>query len=431
MPINNTKGLDALRALSEGGSPALDAYKQSQMKEQSSRTTALNNALGGQDVSQAVAAAQAKYSPKVPTGGIGVNDLAPAANQFLSQAADKLNAQNYEDQANLTLKSEALRRKQNQMSAEDLQNMLYGASDLMAENQKAKAAEALSTDPVTALANQKAAQRAQLTAFDQESQANAGLAQAALGGNPEAYAQLQAREQQRGDILRAMAATDEQYKQAADQYTGALGTDSAGLLQRYGTDNPAEVQGMLEFLAPQTGDALARSERAIDVGGQERLRQLAPAFGIDPLKAQGMFREGMGNDLSRVGQSQKESAYVSGAPTAGDRKQQDQELADALGFDSAKDYTTLRSKTRMSDDEIQSALQSPEWGTVNSLYEGALTGEVADGYEGFQSAVRDYANSLEKPAGVGEAQWKTHKAKLIQLANTYYKDPTKAAAVVD
>jgi hypothetical protein len=424
MPIKNTAALNALKALSTGGSSGLDSYRQAQMSEQSSRTSALNNALGGQDVATAVANAQAKYAPKVDTSGIGVDALGGAADSFLSEAANKLSAQNYEDQASLTLKAEKLRRaeaERNQPKPEDIENMLLGAADAMAAEQR----EGLSADPVTQLAQRKAALRQQLTDFDKTQLEGVPTVEGAQFLVPEgplreaAIARAQALQEQRGNILREMAGVDEQFKGAAEGYTGRLGTDAAGLLQRYQTENPAEVQDMVEFLSPRQ----AQAERAIDVGEQGRLRELAPMFGIDSNRAAGMFREGEGTALKRTGALNAEEDYVAGKVS---QKEQDAATAEALDMD-ADTFSAVRKSTRLQAPEIANVMASDNWQEISDLTTAyaANGGELDENGEPINTGVEGYRAFVKKSVDAathadGTALDDKEKQALINLATAYY-----------
>lgn len=475
MPINNAKGLAALRALAEGGSAGAASYNQAKSSEAASRTTALQNALGGQDVGAAVAAAQAKYSPAVDTSAPSVGNLGAAADSYLSQQASKLASQNYEDQANLTLSAAKLQQKQNEMSAADREAALTGAADVWAEGQKTDLANTLNHTPLQQLADQKAAQRARLTQFDAEQAAiangTAGVGAAASGvqqgtgaaasgvqqgtgvlpGGPQgtaagasgmvqgtgALAGLTAAAappapDPRGDILREMAATDAAYKQAAEGYAGALGTDTKGLLDTYARADQGDagaVRDLTNWLgANQAAPLLETKGRQIDLSGQSRLRALAPAFGIDPLVAAGRYREGEGNDLARMGQIGKENAAATGAATP---KERDTATAEGLGFDNVSDYKAVRTKSRMSDDEIVDAMNSEAWNGIQDIYQGAVTGEIPGGAAGLQEGIKSFVNGLAKPDGMDDSEWKKKRTQLIQLGSTYFKSPTSTAAGSD
>jgi hypothetical protein len=420
MPINNTKGLDALRALSEGGSAGLNAYKQAQGAEQASRTTALQNALGGQDVAAAAAKAQAQYAPKVPTQGLNVGDLGAAANSYLSQAANKLSAQNYEDQQNLTLQGESLRR--HAVSDKDRMLMLQGASDIKAEGDQEAANKQIEgqygTNAIGTAMEQRKAQAAQLAQLQQGIQASGGgLA------TPETAAQVAALQAQIGQ-------SDQALRGLLGKYAMSAGTDANGFNAAVDEGDMGKVEGLVNFLTPQITQnrqaAEGEAKRKIEMGGQERLRQLAPAFGVNPLVAAGQFQEGKGDDLAIAGNKAKQDAYIADAPTASDRKAQDAQVADSLGFDSPTDFTRLRSKTGMGTEDIVGAMQSPHWGKIQEIANGVATGEIENGSEGFSDTVKNYVNSLTGPDGKQMSQ--KERAALIELANTYFKPGTTAAA---
>lgn len=433
MPINNQKGLEALRALSTGGTPALESYNQAKQAEQASRTTALQDALGGQDVSAAVAKAQAQYAPQVAGGTLGIDNLNVAADSYLSQAANKLSAQNYEDQQNLTLQAAKLRAKQNEMTTEERMNQLQGASEAWAAEQQGNvAADTQLGGQLGNLATRKAILRDQLTAFDQS---NPDLLQGAQV-TPEALA---AREAQRGDILRQMAGLDQQYAASADQYAGLIGTDTKGLLDTYGQadmGNNAATQDLVGFLAPQAEAAAAQKSREIATGTQGRLRELAPAFGIDPLTAAGQFREGEGNDLKRQSAIAAEEDFVAGDTTT-QRKAQDEEAASQLGFASGSDFSTFKKQADMKDEDIISTLQSSEWSALNDLTDSFIAGEAEftvpgtdkkvsleerTGKEGLNEAIRELVNNPDNPLVDAEGKPLTtaQRSKLVQLATRYF-----------
>lgn len=374
MAINNTKGLEALRALSEGGSAGLNAYKSAQSNEAASRTSALQTSLGTQDVGAAVADAQAKYSPKVPTSGLGVGDLSAAANSYLSRASNKLAAQNHEDQERLKFQTLQLNQAK-QPSAADQSAMLLGASDAMAEEQRNKT----NANPLIDLAGQKEALRAQLTHFDQANPFAAGTP-----ASPELVA---ARDQQRGDILRQMAGIDEQYGAAANTYAGALGTDAQGLLQQYGTENKGNVQGLVDFLNPR--EEVARNQ--IAVGEQGRLRELAPAFGMDPLVAAGKFREGEGQELGRLGQQAKEREFVSGIPST--KEGRTAHAAGQLGLD-PEEFTAYSKIPGLKEEEITQAVTGNRE-TFDSLNEATSQYAADQGY-----TVKDTKGKAVKVTGM-------------------------------
>lgn len=423
MPIDQSK-LDALKSLASGGSPGLDAYRQAQQAEQATRTDALKGALGGQDVYAAAQKAQAQYAPNVGRNPFAdAANLQPAANQFLNAGAEKLANQAYEAQQNLTLEAEGLRRAQ---QGKYQKEMLQGAADVYGQKQRedltGKGIQDVQSKR-TALQNLQALQQTQ------------GLQDPALYAQQEAALkqQLGLAPDQAVDVAALQAGIDQQAKQAFGTYAGALGRDTKGLEEAYASGDNQRLADLMNYLAPEA----EKRGREVDLEGNKRLRELAPAFGIDPLAAAGMFRRAEGI-TSGLKQAQTEAAgeqYVSGEPTAKEAKaaraQQDADIAGQLGFESSTDYTKLRSKAKMSDEEIVGALQSPTWQEVTGIYQSAVTGEIPGGYAGFQNSVRDYVNGLAKPEGMDDKQWKAEKAKVITLANTYYKDPTKTAAGSD
>lgn len=435
MPINNPKGLEALKALSSGGSAGLSSYKQAQAAEAQSRTGALQQAIGTQDLGAAVNKAQAQYAPKVTGGGLGIDNLNVAADQYLSQAANKLASRNYEDQQNLTLQAEALRRKQNEVSEEDRQAMLLGASDAMAAQQRGDLEANLQGGGLGNLATRKALLREQLTKYDSDLGQNAAFA--AISGNPADMERIKAGRQA---ILDQMGALDQQFAQASGQYTGMLGTDNKGLLEAYNAadrGDTAQVQGLVDFLNPRREQALAEGNRSIDVGEQARLRQLAPAFGVDPLVAAGTFRESEGKELGRIGQQGKEQDYVAGQDPAA--------LADAFGFANPGDLNAAKKATGLDEQGIADTLSDPAWQGVDDLAGAFVAGdqtnpliagnderETRTGIEGFRAAIQDYAaQQIPMPEGATDEQKREinqARTQIINLAINRYKSQIGGAA---
>lgn len=436
MPIKNEKGLAALRALSEGGSPGLQAYKQSQQAEQASRTTALQNALGGQDVAAAAAKAQAQYAPQIANAGLGIDNLNVAADSYLSRASNKLAAQKYEDQQNLTLQAEALRRQQNEISQQERMQQLQGAADIMAEQQRGDLEANFSgNQQLNNLAIRKANLRDQLTAYDQSMAPN--LTTAALSGNPANVEQIKAG---REDILRQMGALDQQFQEASGQYAGLLGTDNKGFLDAYAAADRGDVEAIKalnEYLNPTREAVLGQQSRAIDAGEQQRLRDLAPAFGINELTAAGMFREGEGKGLQREQQRQAEAGYIAG--------QSPDVVADQFGFADAKDLNAAKKATGLDEQGIADTMSDPAWRGVddlaqafvandqtNPLIAGTEDRETRRGIEGFRAALQDYAaEQVPMPEGATEDQKRQvnqARTQIINLAINRYKPAIAGAA---
>lgn len=465
MPIKNEKGLAALRALSTGGSAGLDAYKAAQASEAASRTSALQGSLGSLDVGEAVKSAQAKYAPQVAGGDMGISNLNVAADSYLSQAANKLSAQSYEDQQNLTFQAAKLKAKQNEMTEEERMNQLTGAADAWAAQQTGNVqADAALGGQLGNLATRKANLRAQLTAYDQAqnapgpvqgptapmqgpSLAGAGVPLEQQGppsamSGPSAFGPLGVgspvpQGMTREDILGQMAGLDQQYATAAEQYAKFLGADAKGLLGAYADadkGNTDTVKGLVDFLNPTARTSQGTRERDIARGTQGRLRDLAPAFGIDPLTAAGMFREGEGNDLARQNKIAQEEAYV-----AGDSKAQqaavDEENAGQFGFASGADFNSFKKAADLPDQEIQETLASPGWDALGQLTDSFISGqeefeipgigkkvllEGREGREGLTEAIKEMVNDPSLVGPDGKPLDTAAKSKLIQLASRYY-----------
>lgn len=428
MPIRNEKGLAALRALSTGGSAGLDSYKQAQQAENASRTEALGTALGGTDQTANIAATQAKYAPQVNTGGLGIDNLGVAADSFLSRAADKLGAQKYENQQNLAFQAAALKQKEDEITAEERMNQLQGASEAWAAQQAGNVqADAQLGGQLGNLATRKAGARDQLTAYDEQTRA-------LIGANPQLAAERQAG---RDQILRQMAGIDEQYNAASGQYADFLGTDNKGLLENYSRADQGDTSGvknLVDFLNPQAAAAQGMREREIEMGTQGRLRDLAPAFGIDPLTAAGQFREGEGNDLARAAARGKQDAYVAG-DSAAQRAAAEDEAAPAFGFSSGKDFSAFKKSADLPDEEIEATLNSPGWGAIGQLADSFITGQAdfeipgtgrslslegRTGREGLTEAIKEMVNDPTLVGPDGKPLDTAAKSKLIQLATRYY-----------
>lgn len=421
MAIDPTK-LDALKALNQGGSPGYDAYQQARQSEAASRTEALRNSLGSQDIYNAAKASQAKFAPMVAnTSFTNASDLAPAANQFLSQAANKLSEQNYEAQSKLALQGEAIKRQQNQLSEADKIKYLQGAADLAGEEDRSKLQESLNTQSLSDLAGKKEALRGQLTEFDKAHDI------IAAGGNLSAE-QVMANDQARGDILRQMADVDAQYNAAAQGYANTLGTDTKGLLEAYGTDQASKVGDLLNYLAPQRQEALDVGNRKIDVGSQQRMRELAPAFGINPLMAQGMFQEGEGNDLQRLNQQAQQQSYIAGGGTKAQQAAKDEAAAQQLGFSSGSDFASFKKSANMDENSINQTMNSSEWAKLGDMADQFVAGgpaveQFGTGREGFRSAMQSIVNGEGDQALVnpdGTPYTTKQKANLIKLADKYF-----------
>lgn len=425
MPINNTKGLEALRALSEGGSAGLNSYKQAQGAEQASRTQALQGALGNNNVMDAAAKAQAQYAPKVNTAGLSTGDLGAAANSYLSRAATKLANQNYEDQQNLAFQGEQLQRQKEEISPAERMNMLAGAADIMGQGQEQDAADAVNPEGVQATMAKKNDLRTQLTALDQDT---AALANSGMLLTPGV---AQQREQQRGDILRQMAAMDTQFGDLSTKYNQGLGVDpstmtgqaqSAQLAQAYGKEDAGQFNQILQAQAAQRQALQDEAHRRAVAGGQERLRMLAPAFGIDPLAAAGQFREGEGNDLAREDKINQTESYVSG-DVRGTKAQKQAAAAEGLGID-PEDYSVYSKVPGVGDKEIADTVKSDNWNALDNLTANfvanggttvkSATGDVQltglDGYREFLSTAVQGATHAD-----GSALSDKEKQNLINL----------------
>lgn len=400
--------LGALNALAGGGSPALEAYRQSQQAEQASRTTALQNALGGQDVAAAAAKAQAQYAPKVDTsGGLqNASNLLPAADSYLSRESAKLAADSYESQQRLTLQAEALRRKQDEISERDRLLMLQGAADIKAENQK----NLLSGTPLAEVLGRKEALRQQLTAYD------AAHGQVVGGDNntltPEQIAQ---RDAERNAIVQQMAATDAQYRDVASQFAGSLGLDANGLNEAYAREDFGGVRGLMDYLRPQTD----QETRKVDVSNNARLRELAPGFGVDPLLAAGMFRD-QDEKLTGVSNEQNVSDYVTNGPQ--DREQekilnQFGALQTGLGVNQ---YASVKNTTGLNDEEIINAVQSPDWSAISEIafdYVGEDRTKTS-GVSGFKKDVSERLKNWVREDGTPYSD--EEKSRMLNLAVAYY-----------
>lgn len=417
MPIRNEKGLAALRALSSGGSAGLNSYNQAQANEAASRTTALQNALGGTDVAAAAQKAQATYAPKVSGRGMGIDNLDVAANSYLSNAANKLAAQNYEGQQNLALQAEALRRKQTEISDKDKQYMLAGAADAMAAQQRGD----LEGNQVLApqlgnLAERRDATRAELAAYDQ-SVANP-TALAAASGNETLASERDP--EYRNEILRRMAGLDQQYEAAARQYAGFLGTDAQGLLDAYHQGNADVVRGNVgsDNMIGALQGALETGRSRIDVGEQARLRELAPAFGINPLVAAGMYREGEGQELGRVKQREAEQDYVAGSAV----NQRTAKLGEALQIEDADVFGKALARTGVSDDEAINLLSGETGDIVERAFIGAVNAPIDSEQYGEKGLVANLQSLAKELYPDDEAK----QARFIQVADAYYGPKVRA-----
>lgn len=470
MPIKNEKGLAALRALSQGGTPGLDSYKQAQAQEAASRTSALQNALGGTDVAAAAQKAQATYAPKV-TAGAGIDNLDVAANSYLSNASNKLAAQNYEDQQNLALQAEALKRQNNE------QHML-AAADAMAAQQRADLGANLSGDQQLAnLAERKADLRSQLTQLDQLNNATPAAqvpvygptkemrdlqALLAVNGGDNAQGQEYQRrinelissgrdkqivgqqanpaigsdqgligtaqrlspdtEARRADILAQMAGLDTQFGKASQEYAGRLGTDNKGFLEAYAAADRGDtnaIKALNEYLAPTRETALQQGNARINVGEQARLRALAPAFGIDPLTAAGMFRESEGKELGRVKQAGAEGEYIEGGTSKAEQAAAIKAGAQATGLSESR-YSGLRENTGFTDEEIVGAVQSPDWGPISEIANEYVGKDRTKntGVAGFRKDVE--AKLADLVDETGKPVPDDVKKKMLELAVGYY-----------
>lgn len=400
--------LGALNALAGGGSPALEAYRQSQQAEQASRTTALQNALGGQDVAAAAAKAQAQYAPKVDTSGgfQNASNLLPAADSYLSRESAKLAADSYESQQRLTLQAEALRRKQDEISERDRLLMLQGAADIKAENQK----NLLSGTPLAEVLGRKEALRQQLTAYD------AAHGQVVGGDSntltPEQIAQ---RDAERNAIIQQMAATDAEYRDVASQFAGSLGLDANGLNEAYAREDFGGVRGLMDYLRPQAD----QETRKVDVSNNARLRELAPGFGVDPLLAAGMFRD-QDEKLTDVSNEQNVNDYVNNGP----RDREQEKLLNQFGALqtglSTGQYAGIKNSTGMDDEEIIGAIQSPDWGPISEIaydYVGEDRTKTS-GVSGFKKDVAERLKNWVREDGTPYSD--ADKERMLALAVAYY-----------
>lgn len=411
MPIDQSK-LDALKTLATGGSAGLDAYRQAQSAESASRTDALKGALGGQDVYAAAQKAQAQYAPNVGTKGFAdAANLAPAANQFLDQGAQKLSQQAHENQQNLLYQIA-------QMKGANAKEQLAGAADVYGQSQRDTLAGGQSQLQATVARKQELLNEKNRLALQVPQGSDSGM-----GFTPEQQA---ANAQRVAQIDAELGGLDRQYGDQAARYAGALGLDANGLNAAYQSGDNNKVADLLGYLKGNEGEA----QRKIDMGGQERLRELAPAFGIDPLAAVGMFQRGEGNDLQRTGTEQKQEDYISGTPSADDQAQM-------LGYADAGALKSAQKATGMGVEDLARTAQSDNFRQIDQLTQ-AYTAEGGDTYtdaegkqtqdtglEGYRNAVHRWVSGAKHPDGTDLTN--SEKQQLINLATSTFNKRIQAA----
>lgn len=412
---DNNAALDALRAMAQG-SDSYSQYQQARGAQQASRTSALDSVLGG-DAAKYVAQMRAKFTPDVSTAPTDPSGLQGAYNSYVSEGAGKLASQAYESQQNLALESAKLQAQKDQVSEQERMQMLAGAAQ-----QKQDLAH-------QTIANDLAAQKAQLAGapsivegrdniLRQMSAIDSQMPATMLaGGIPtEATGQLQAQKQA---LQGQLGAYDADARARLTAMAQLAGKDDRGLETEYakymGSGDASGFNKLAQWVADQGAPALdntaGQKNREVDTQQNAYLRQLAPSFGINPLRAAGLFPDYKGDPIQQAKDRAATEQYVSGEVPAADRikmgKEEqalaDDEAAQVLGFEDGAQVRSLRNSTKLNNRDILNTLQSDGWSDVeriaNAYYSGAdvqmpdgttITPNADAGYPQFTKDIRDW-----------------------------------------